>query len=169
MEAPANAARGGVECVEGAVVGAYEDEISPDRRRGIDVAAGCVGPPELAAGGSVRVDLRVGPADVDPAECHGRRRVEPAPTTEPVLGRRAPDAPAGASVEFVDVAVVGADVDGPARIGRRALHGAVGVKHPTAFAGPDVEGVNVPVPVADVDEPSDDEGRRLARSEVQAP
>ena len=76
---------------------------------------------------------------------------------EPLLGRGAPDLLAGASVECVDVAVVGADVDLSVRVRRGAFHRATGCEDPARLAGPSAQGVDVAVPVAGVDETADDE------------
>ena len=66
MEAPPDIAGRGIERIEDAVERADQDEIPPDGRGGVDVAAGRVRPAKLAAAGAVGVDLPVRRADEDP-------------------------------------------------------------------------------------------------------
>src|SRR4051794_34143828 len=111
VEPPADIARGRVERIEGAVVGADHDVAAPDRGRAVDEVAGPVRPAELAARGAVGVHLPIGRAEVDASVGDGRVRVEGAGAADPRLRRGAPDLLAGARIERVDMRVVGAEID----------------------------------------------------------
>src|SRR5919206_3032344 len=95
--------------------------------------------------------------------------VKGAVPAEPRLGRGAPDPAAGAGVERVDVAVVGADEEAVAEERRAALHLVAGLEAPDDAAGARVEGVDLPAPVADVHAPVRDEGRALGGPDLRDP
>src|SRR5205085_5388813 len=99
------------------------------------------------------------------------RGVEAPRAAEPRLARRAPGEAAGARVEGVDVAVVGADEDAAAAAteGERALHRPARLERPAPAAGAGVDRAHGAGPVADEDEPVRDERGRLGRAERRAP
>src|SRR5205085_12658638 len=88
---------------------------------------------------------------------------------QPRLRRGAPDEPARALVERVDVAVVGAHEEPPTRERDAALHLAAGLVAPDDLPRALVERVDLPAPVADVDAAVGDEGRGLGRAELRRP
>ena len=85
VEPPADVPSGGVERVEGAVIGADQDVPAPNGGRAVDEVAGPVRPAQLAAGGAERVHLSVGRADVDAAVCDRGIGVEGAGSADPRL------------------------------------------------------------------------------------
>src|SRR5205085_11755085 len=119
--------------------------------------------------GAERVDLAVGRADVDAAVGNGGGRVEGAVRAEARLARGAPDLPAGARAERVDVAVIGADEEPVPREGDAALHLVTRLEAPADAARPLVEGVDLAAPVAHVDPSVRDERRRLGRADPLRP
>ena len=161
-----------VEGVELAVVGADQHELVHDGRPGVDVATRLRGPRDLAGGGDQRVHAAVGGSDVDAPVGDRRGGVEVALLQSAVAAEagRAPASRPAARRVAVDVAVVGADDEQPAAVGRRALDGAAHVHAPAAMARPGVERRERAVLGAEVERAVDEEGGGLgARADAVAP
>ena len=85
------------------------------------------------------------------------------------LARGAPDLPARACIQRVDVAVVGADEEPVPRERDAALHLVARLEAPADAARPLVEGVDLAAPVARVDPSVRDERRRLGGADPLRP
>ena len=75
-------------------------------------------------------------------------------------------------VQPIHVAAVGADVDHPARVGRRAVHLGAEIDapaQPRMGAPPHVERVEVVIPGAEVEDPVHEQRRRLDRARLVTP
>ena len=113
--------------------------------------------------------------------CRRSSRCRRGRTRRPASSRRCPAARAAPApmprqiclpvfaFSAVDVVVVRAEEHAAVRVGDRALDGAARLDVPEQRPVCCVERVDVAAPVADVDAPLDDERRRLARAEREAP
>jgi hypothetical protein len=151
----------GAEGVEVAVVGSDVDPAVPDGGRRVDVGAGPLRPEQPSARRAERVQRPVRVADEDPAVRDRRRRVEELAPAEAGERLGPPAQPAGAGVDCIETAAVGAEVDLPVRERGRAVDLVVGRERPARLAGVDVDRVEPVVPRAGVERLADDERRRL--------
>ncbi len=136
----------------------------------IDIAAGRPRPEQRPGAGAEGVLDAVGAADEDAAVGDRRVRIEPAAAADQrALGPGLPDQLAGARVERVHVAVVGAEEDLVRRIGGAPLISPPAVNDQRSAAGAGVERVELVVARPDVEDAANDDRRRLGRPELEAP
>ena len=169
LEAPEPVPGRRVERHELAVVRADVDPLPPDRGRCVDVVARALGPQQPSARGAEGVEGAVGVPDEHPAVRDRGRGVEELAAAEARECLRAPAEASRASVQRVDAAAVGAEVDLSVGKRRRAVDLVVGGELPAGLARVDVDRVQLVIPRADVEGLADHERRGLEHAGPVAP